>query len=709
MQSNIHNLNLESNTKKYTIVICEKPNVANKIAITLGTSEIKRIKIHNTIVFDVLSKNNLRYVILSSKGHLYGLHNPNNRGKIFPIFDLYWSPISKPFNNNNTKSIINLISNFSKNANNYIHACDYDQEGELIGYNILELICKKAYSSSQRAKLSTLAPDDISKSFEQLEKINRNMAYAGMFRHLLDYIYGINFSMAVSSVIKIKKRHSYLTVGRVQTPTLKFIVDRDMQINYFIPLPFWNIKGHFKKDNKVLVCSFDRNPIDTLKEANFVINECRNKISVVSSINPSTEYLQPLPPFNLGDLQKESFRLFKFSPSYTLSIAENLYLKALISYPRTNSQILPPSINYRKILNRLSKISKIYEGYSNILLNRAKLYPHNGNKDDPAHPAIYPTGLKPVNLNSGETKLFDLIIKRFFATFGEAAVFNKLRIKILVDQTFSFYLEEKNIVSKGWIEFYIPFYYLKKDHTDYSDIKIGDKLMNIDIILESKFTEPPNFFNYSSLLSKMEKEEIGTKSTRGNIIEILIKRNYVTKSTKENILRSCDLGIYLIDFMERNLPNVISTELTRTLERYLADIEMGVIDRIDILNNIISNLIESMDNLQKIDHIPDIDIDNQRTQKKDLIMIGLCPICKKGRFQIIRSKKTRKRFISCSNYFSIGCTATAPIPQKGLIKNTNKTCQECSWPIINIFYPSNRYGKNYCINTNCPSKNKIKN
>ena len=98
------------------------------------------------------------------------------------------------------------------------------------------------------------------------------MAYAGMFRHLLDYIYGINFSMAISSVIKIKNRYSYLTVGRVQTPTLKFIVDRDLQINYFIPLPFWNIKGLFKKDSKVLIFSFDRNPIDTLKEANFVVN-----------------------------------------------------------------------------------------------------------------------------------------------------------------------------------------------------------------------------------------------------------------------------------------------------------------------------------------------------------------------------------------------------------------------------------------------------
>ena len=695
-------MNLNSKNKKYTLVICEKPNVANRIAVALGTEQIKKTKIHDNVVFDVLTKDNSRYVILYSKGHLYGLNDTNKRGKIFPIFDLYWSPIPT-LSNKNSKNLIDLISQFAKNADNYIHACDYDQEGELIGYNILELICKTAYGNSQRAKLSTLTSDDISKSFNQLEKTNKNMAYAGMFRHLLDYIYGINFSMAISSVIKIKNRYSYLTVGRVQTPTLKFIVDRDLQINYFIPIPFWSIKGSFKKNDTVIIFYYEKKRIDTIKEANYIINECSGKIGIINSINTFTEYLKPLHPFNIGDLQKESFRLFKYSPSYTLSIAESLYLKALISYPRTNSQILPSSISYRKILNDLREISESYKRYVNLLLDQNSLYPHNGIKNDPAHPAIYPTGLKPMNLTSAESKVYDLIVKRFFATFGKSAVFNKININILVNNTFSFYLEEKNIVSKEWVKFYSPFYYYNKKTIDYSNIKVGDRLINIDIIQESKFTEPLNYFNYSSLLSKMEQEEIGTKSTRGNIIEILIKRNYVAINTTNNVMRSSDLGIYLIDFMEKNLPKIISTELTRTLERYLADIEKGITDRMRILNDIICDLIESMYNIQKLDHITNIE--HQPVKKKDLFLIDSCPVCKKGKFQIIRSKKTKKRFISCSNYFSSGCTATAPIPQQGLIKNTNKTCTECNWPIINVFFPTNRYGKNFCININCPAKN----
>jgi DNA topoisomerase-1 len=507
--------------------------------------------------------------------------------------------------------------------------------------------------------------------------------------------------MAVSHAIKIKNRYSYLTVGRVQTPTLKFIVDRDLQINYFIPVPFWRIEAHFKKDDEVFVFFFQKKRIDTLKQVNDIIIQCSGKKGIVNNINIYEEYIKPLHPFNIGDLQKESFRLFNYSPIYTLSIAESLYLKALISYPRTNSQILPVSINYRKILNNLEKISGLYKRYVTMLLSQNKLYPHNGIKNDPAHPAIYPTGIKPINLNSAELKVYDLIVKRFFATFGETAIFKKTKIDILVNDNFLFNKEGKNILLKGWIEFYSSFYNYSDNSFEYSDLKIGDTLTNINIIKDSKLTYPPIYFNYSSLLSKMELEEIGTKSTRGNIIELLIRRNYVTVNNHNNI-KSTDLGIFLIDFMKKNLPKIISTDLTRALELYLADIERGITDRIFILNSIITDLIDSMYHIQKIESISPIE--QQPIRSKNLILLGACPVCQKGKFQIIRSKKTKKRFISCSNYFSDGCTASAPIPQQGSIKNINKLCKECKWPILNVFYPTKRYSKNFCTNTNCPTK-----
>jgi DNA topoisomerase-1 len=335
------------------------------------------------------------------------------------------------------------------------------------------------------------------------------------------------------------------------------------------------------------------------------------------------------------------------------------------------------------------------------LLNQNKLYPNNGIKNDPAHPAIYPTGIKLINLNSAELKVYDLIVKRFFTSFGETAIFKKTKIDILVDDNFLFNKEGKTILLKGWIEFYNSFYNYSENSIGSSDLQIGDTLTNIDIIKESKLTEPPIYFNYSSLLSKMESEEIGTKSTRGNIIELLIRRDYVTVNNYNNI-KSNDLGIFLIDFMKKNLPKIISTDLTRSLEHYLADIEGGIIDRIFILNSIITDLINSMYNIQKIECISPIE--HPVVRSNNLMLIAACPVCKKGKFQIIRSKKTKKRFISCSGYFSDGCTASAPIPQQGSIKNTNKICKDCNWPILNVFYPTRRYSKNFCTNIKCPTK-----
>ena len=106
--------------------------------------------------------------------------------------------------------------------------------------------------------------------------------------------------------------------------------------------------------------------------------------------------------------------------------------------------------------------------------------------------------------------------------------------------------------------------------------------------------------------------------------------------------------------------------------------------------------------IKKIDSI--MHIEHQPVRSKNYILLGQCPVCKKGKFQIIRSKKTKKRFISCSDYFSGGCTASAPIPQQGSIKNTNKICKECNWPILNVFYPTKRYSKNFCTNSSCPTK-----
>ena len=436
----------------------------------------------------------------------------------------------------------------------FIHACDYDQEGEVIGYNILEHACNNKYSISKRAKFSSLTDEEIIQSFNNLLPPNEKLKDAGTSRHMIDFIYGINLSRALSNSVnkkdssgENKKGYQLLSIGRVQGPTLAFVVEREKEIENHIFEPYWNVIADFEKNNQIVKTHYFPQKIDSKSTAENIINSCKNQLGKVTDINIQKTSIKPPIPFNLGDLQKEAYRLFRFTPSYTLSIAEKLYLAALISYPRTSSQKLPSSINYEKIIKAVSKLNnnlhqnssygnktKSILSYSEIalkLLANKVLKPNEGKETDPAHPAIYPTGQNPKqSLEDSELKLLDLIIRRFFSSFGEEALSSQITVTITVKDKFTFKAEEKKIVFEGWIKYYRPYFDLSGfvNLESLSFLKTNDILKNVKIELLEKFTQPPPRYNQSTLLQKMEREKIGTKATRSEIISTLFKRNYIT-------------------------------------------------------------------------------------------------------------------------------------------------------------------------------------
>ena len=367
------------------------------------------------------------YIICHALGHLYGLSDTKKGNKkVIPILDPTWVPLSTLKNRGSSskfltfkiEKILREISEISKNAGGFIHACDYDQEGEVIGYNILEHTCHNKYSISKRAKFSSLTDEEIIQSFNNLLPPNEKLKDAGTSRHMIDFIYGINLSRALTnsinkknSVGEKKKGYQQLSIGRVQGPTLAFVVEREKEIENHIFEPYWNVIADFEKNNQIIKTYYQPQRIDSKSTAENVINSCKNQLGKVTDIKFQKTSLRPPIPFNLGDLQKEAYRLFRFTPSYTLSIAEKLYLAALISYPRTSSQKLPSSINYEKIIKAVSKQdnnlhqrstydnkTKSILSYSEIsskLLANKVLKPNEGKETDPAHPAIYPTGQNP--------------------------------------------------------------------------------------------------------------------------------------------------------------------------------------------------------------------------------------------------------------------------------------------------------------------------
>jgi DNA topoisomerase I len=552
----------------YTIIVCEKPSAAKRIADALTNSlNQNKNEIKSSSFFPVIDTKGHKYIVSFALGHLYGLSDSLSNSKKYPILDPHWIPLSqKKTCDSKFKSlsfkidkIIKELSNLSKNASGFINACDYDQEGEVIAYNILEIACQNKYIKSQRAKFSSLTNEEIRKSFDNLLKPNKKLADAGRSRHMIDFIFGINLSRALSNSTKEYspkgKKYSNLSIGRVQGPTLAFVVDREQEISSHIPIPYWNIAADFEKNKQqqqIIKAFYHPQKIDTKAVALTVIEVCKNQFGKITDINNQKTPFRPPHPFNLGDLQHEAYRVFKFPPRYTLALAEKLYLTALISYPRTSSQNLPPSINYKKIITNLANINSSFQNkninikhdkiniksYSNIsalLLSKNTLEPNEGRQVDPAHPAIYPTGEKPKqSLGESEMKLFDLITRRFFSTFGDNASAQKITVTITVKDKYIFKAEEKKILIEGWIALYRPYSDTSHFITQHilPQINKNDIVKNIYIKLIEKQTQPPPRYNQASLLQKMEKEKIGTKATRAEIINTLYKRNYITNSVR---------------------------------------------------------------------------------------------------------------------------------------------------------------------------------
>jgi DNA topoisomerase-1 len=677
----------------YTLVVCEKPAAARRIAQALG--EPTESRLGGVPIFEV-KNSKCHYKICTALGHLYGLTDVTKNRSVYPVLDLEWAPVAK---NPQVISAINTISELAKDASSFVHACDYDQEGEVIGHSILQYACGDKYAKALRAKFSTLTDEEIRDSFANLAKPNCRLAEAGRSRHMLDFIYGVNLSRALIRSFKSVGRYRNLSIGRVQGPTLAFAVNKEIEIRLHIPDPYWIITAQFDKDGQIFSALYEKPKVEKPTEAKAIINACIDKNGTVNNISDYKSMLPSPVPFNIGDLQREAYSLFKLSPGYTLTIAEKLYLQALISYPRTSSQKLPSSIRYDKIISDISKMGK-YSQLVSMLLSKGKLVPNEGRMTDPAHPAIYPTGVAPRQKLSGlEFKVYDLIVRRFLAAFGDPALRRHINVTIDVSG-YIFKAGGMTLSYEGWMALYKP--YVRFNQHKLPELHEGDLLKNGGIEMEEKFTQPPYRYNQASMLAKMEQEKIGTKATRADIISTLFKRNYLASC--EGGLEVTDLGFAVIDSMREYAPDIVSTDMTRLMEEQLANVEQGSADSMSVIEQAVDRLLESLTSF--IEKEADIGARINSAVSADIAqaaVLGQCPMCKKGQLCIVRSRTTQKRFIGCSNYTG-GCKATAPLPQKGSIRIMGKACLECRWPLIGVVFARGTKQWRICINIHCTSK-----
>ena len=292
----------------------------------------------------------------------------------WPIFELEWEPSYEKKSAAFTKKYLELLKKLCRKAKEIVIATDFDNEGEVIGWNVLRFVCKQ--KDAKRMKFSTLTTEELEKSFDNpLPHLAWENAYAGESRHYVDWMYGINLSRALMSAIKQAGSFRILSIGRVQGPALKIIVDREREIEKFKPEPYWQVFA-IVDDNKF------KHPKDIFDKKE--LDKFENIKEAMAETTKTEESIIPPVPFDLTTLQTEAYKHFKISPSETLKIAQNLYIDGLISYPRTSSQKIPKEIEPKKILKTLSKNFPLAK-------EATRAFPVEGKKSDPAHPSIYPT------------------------------------------------------------------------------------------------------------------------------------------------------------------------------------------------------------------------------------------------------------------------------------------------------------------------------
>jgi DNA topoisomerase-1 len=711
-----------------TLIIAEKPNVARKIAYALAEGKPIRKTIGKVSYYE-FTRDGKKIIVAPAVGHLFSLA-PKTKTYGYPVFDIEWVPVYVAEKGKSyAKDYIKALATLAKKADEFVVACDYDTEGEVIGYTALKYACGVDPSKAKRMKFSALTKKDLLKAWYNMEPtINFGMADAGIARHVLDWYWGVNLSRALTSAIKrASGKWMVLSTGRVQGPTLKFLVEREKEIANFEPKPYWVIKMLLEKNGEQYTAVYEKEKVWDEEEAKKVVEEAKKGPAFVEKVEVKQQKRNPPVPFDLGTLQREAYSAFGYSPKKTLDIAQKLYERGLSSYPRTSSQKLPKNLNFRSIIQNLAKLPE-YKPFAHELLGKESLKPVEGKKDDPAHPAIYPTGElpKPGELTKDEQNLYDLIVRRFLALFMEPAVRESMKV-VINSNGHRFILSGARTLKKGWLKVYGK--YVKFDEVILPAFKESEPVKVIQIKREKKKTKPPARYSPAAVIKKMEDLGIGTKATRAQILETLYQRGYIEGKKK---IKVTPLGMRVVEALEKNVPDIVSVELTRAFEEKMEKIMAGKADKDRVIEESKEQLIKilqvfkekeldigkmllestgtgvttSKEAAKKAGALKEADgsdkvksesTDGKTTKKAERkpLVVGKCPKC--GGDLVIRyNRKTGKRFVGCSNWPK--CDVTYPILQRGQVIPTGKTCCNGA-PVVKIREKGREY--EICLDMNC--------
>ncbi|MEF8879839.1 MAG: DNA topoisomerase I [Candidatus Thermoplasmatota archaeon] len=668
------------------LVICEKNIAARRIAYILSGGNSKRKRIGRAPVYH-FTKDGETWKVVGLRGHILNLDYPKkyNRWKKTDPKELINIEPRKKVSN---KAIANALKNISDKNPFIIVATDYDREGELIGVEVVDMI--RDYNENieeiSRAKFSSITGGEIKKAFAKLADVDYNLSAAGESRQIIDLVWGAVLTRFISLAAS-RFGKNFLSIGRVQSPTLSILVEREREIENFEPTPFWKLLAVLNK-GKIFSAKHIHGRFWEREEPKKILNRVEDcEKTRVKKLDKKMVNERPPSPFNTTSFLRAASYM-GVSSSKAMQTAEKLYMSGFISYPRTDNTVYPYSLNIKGILKKLSK-SKFSKEVEIVENNRRK-YPTRGKKKTTDHPPIHPVGVPKKSLKGDKKKIYELIVRRFLSTLTDDAVSEVIDVVFDIDGE-DFETKGYKIVEPKWKDIY---FYFKSKEQLLPELSEGEMVNVSRVKMVKEETKPPKRYTQGSLIAKMENLDLGTKSTRHDIINKLNRRNYITLSP----LSPTPIGKAVVDALEGC--RVINPEMTATLEKdmnLIAEGKKTLEDTIQESREMLEEVVEELEGDK--DKIRE---NIQKAERKQNV-IAECPRC--GEDLVIRRSRKGKRFVGCSGYPD--CKNTYPLPQKGGVVKTGETCKECDTPKVKILKKGRRPWV-ICLNPDCPGKKQNK-
>ena len=587
------------------------------------------------------------YKVASSVGHIRDI--PKSASKKVKAIDIEAGFIPNYIILDDKKDVVRKLKEMSEKADEVILASDPDREGEAIAWHIKEALQLKEGKYS-RIIFNEITKDAVLEALKNKREINMNLKVSQEARRVLDRLFGYG----LSGLIWTKLWYG-LSAGRVQSPALRILAEREREIQAFKPQTYWRVSADVKsKEGKLITIKYFEDIFnkDQKEQVQEICN--KHKVFIVKKNKETEVQKKPNAPFITSTLQQSANSFLGFSPSRTMRTAQKLYEKGYITYMRTDSPTLSKKFVFEISFFIKEEFGKIY------LENR--VFKSKSKNAQEAHEAIRPTSASKVILGNtdDEKKLYSLIWKRTIASQMSSAKI--IRTKILLsnsEKIKDFVLTGSRLFFDGWLKIFPE---ARGEDQLLPKIKEKEKLELIELIIEQKETTPPNRYSEAGLVKELELRGIGRPSTYASIIKTLKDRQYA--DLEGRTLIPTDIGMAVSNFLEKHFSNYISDVFTSKMEDNLDLLSIGKDNYVKLLSEFYEKFTEDIKSKKDIEKITNIG------EVKDFF----CPECEK---KMVWKLSKKGKFMSCIKFPD--CTGARTEEGKVLEgpKEIGRKCPKC--------------------------------